>query len=285
MAEGTPARIDRAALERIIQRAAELQTADRDPAEELTPDQVLALGREVGIPERYLQRALVEERTRLVAPQAAGPWARVAGPAEVAAQRTVPGTVAAVEAALLEWLEEKELFCVQRRQPGRITWEPQGGMAAAFRRSTAAWSRGASAMLLSRADTVSATTIALEPGWCHVALTAAARKARAEYVGGGAALAGAGMLGSGLMVALGALLPVALVPVPVALGIGYGVARRYGPALARLQLGLERTLDNLEQRGAQAERVLPGRQPGLLGMLAEEIRRSIREGDKRAKGP
>jgi hypothetical protein len=280
MGEGTPARIDRAALERIIQRAAELQTADRDPAEELSPDQVLALGREVGIPERYLQRALLEERTRLVAPPATGPWDRIAGPAEVVAQRTVPGTVAAVEAALLEWLEEKELFCVQRRQPGRITWEPQGGMAAAFRRSTAAWSRGASAMLLGRADTVSATTIALESGWCHVALTAEARKARAEYVGGGAALAGAGMVGSGLMVVLGALLPVALVPVPLALGIGYGVARRYGPALARLQLGLERALDNLEQRGAEPERRLPARQVGLLGMVVEEIRKSIREGER-----
>jgi hypothetical protein len=85
------------------------------------------------------------------------------------------------------------------------------------------------------------------------------------------------------MVVLGALLPVALVPVPVALGIGYGIARRYRPALARLQLGLERVLDNLEEHGAQPERRLPGRQPGLLGMLAEEIRRSIREGD-RTKG-
>ena len=276
MAEGTPARIDRAALERIIQRAAELQTSDRDLAEELTPDQVLALGREVGIPERYLQRALLEERTRLVAPQAVGSWTRIAGPAEVIAQRTVPGSVATAEAALVEWLEEKELFCVQRRQPGRITWEPLGGMAAAFRRSTAAFSRGSSAMLLGRADTLSATTIALEPGWVHVALAATARKARAEYVGGGAALAGAGVLGAGLMVVLGALVPVALLPVPVALGVGYGVARQYRPALARLQLGLERALDNLEQHDTQPNRQLAGRTPGLLGMLAEEIKRSLR---------
>jgi hypothetical protein len=230
----------------------------------------------VGIPERYLQRALLEERTRLVAPQAVGSWARIAGPAEVIAQRTVPGSVAAVEAALVEWLEEKELLCVQRRQPGRITWEPLGGMAAAFRRSTAALSRGSAAMLLGRADTVSATAIALEPGWVHVAMTAEARKARAEYVGGGAAVAGAGVLGAGLMVVLGALMPVALLPVPLALGVGYGVARQYRPALARLQLGLERALDNLEQHGAQPERQLPGRSPGLLGMLAEEIRRSLR---------
>ena len=68
------------------------------------------------------------------------------------------------EAALVEWLEEKELLCVQRRQPGRITWEPLGGMAAALRRSTAAFSRGSAALLLSRADTVSATMIALGAG-------------------------------------------------------------------------------------------------------------------------
>jgi len=276
MGEGTPARIDRAALERIIQRAAELQTAERDLGDELTPDQVLALGREVGIPERYLQRALLEERTRLVAVQPASGWERIAGPPQVVAQRTVPGTVAATEAALVDWLEERELFCVQRRQPGRITWEPLGGMAAAFRRSTAAFSRGSSAMLLSRADVVSATAIALEPGWCHVTLAAEARKARAQYVGGGTAVAGAGVLSAGLMIALGALLPVALLPVPVALGIGYGVARQYRPTLARVQLGLERALDSLEQHGTQSEPRLPGRAPGLLGVLAEEIRRAIR---------
>jgi hypothetical protein len=275
MGEGsTPARIDRAALERIIHRAAELQTADRDIGEELTPDQVLALGREVGIPGRYLQQALLEERTRIAVARPANAWERVAGAAQVTAQRAVPGTAEAIEAALVEWMEEKELFCVQRRQPGRITWEPLGGMAAAVRRSTAAFRRGSSAMMLARADTVSASILPLESGWCHVALSAETRQARAQYVGGGAAVAGAGAIGAGLMVALGALLPVALLPLPLTLGIGYGVARQYRSALARIGLGLERALDQLEQGGAVG-RVLPRRTGGLLGMLADEIRRSL----------
>jgi hypothetical protein len=109
-----------------------------------------------------------------------------------------------------------------------------------------------------------------------VTLAAEARKARAQYVGGGTAVAGAGVLSAGLMIVLGALLPVALLPVPVALGIGYGVARQYRPTLARVQLGLERALDSLEQHGTQSEPRLPGRAPGLLGVLAEEIRRAIR---------
>jgi hypothetical protein len=276
MGEGTPARIDRAALERIIQRAAELQTANRDIAEELTPEQVLALGREVGIPGRYLQQALLEERTRVVAVRPEGAWDRIAGAAQVVAQRAVPGTVAGVEAALAEWMEEKELFCVQRQQPGRITWEPLGGMAAAVRRSTAAFSRGSAAMMLARADTVSATILALETGWCHVVLTAETGTARSQFLGGGAAVVGAGALGAGLMVVLGALVPVALIPVPVALGVGYGVARQYRSTLARIQLGLERALDQLEHGAAAVERQLPRRPAGLLGMLAEEIRRSLR---------
>ena len=130
-------------------------------------------------------------------------------------------------------------------------------------------------MMLARAETVSATLMALETGWCHVTLTAETRRARTEFVGGGAALAGAGMAGAGILAVLGAFLPVALIPVPIALGLGYGVARQYRSALSRIQLGLERALDQLEQRGPHVE-ALPSRRAGLLGMLAEEIRRSIR---------
>jgi hypothetical protein len=43
-----------------------------------------------------------------------------------------------------------------------------------------------------------------------------------------------------------------------------------------MQLGLERALDQLEQRGPHADRLPPPRAPGLLGMLADEIRRSMR---------
>ena len=136
MTDGTPARIDRAALERIIQRAAELQTSERDIGESLTPDEVLALGKEVGIPGRYLQQALLEERTRLVSASPGGVLERAVGPGEIAAQRVVRGETEAIEQALVRWLEERELFCVQRHQPGRITWEPvrrgrRGGWSAA----------------------------------------------------------------------------------------------------------------------------------------------------------
>src|SRR2546426_11329813 len=64
--------ISREALERIIQRAAELQAAEHDIGEGLTKAELLALGQDVGIPERYLHQALLEEQTRAVVEQRRG---------------------------------------------------------------------------------------------------------------------------------------------------------------------------------------------------------------------
>lgn len=274
MTEGIPAPIDRAALERIIQRAAELQTSEREIGEGLTPDEVLALGREVGIPGRYLQQALLEERARVVDAGPGGFLSRTVGPAAVAAQRVVRGEREAIEATLVRWLEKHELFSVQRHQPGRITWEPTGGFQAAYRRALGVG--GAKRpLLLARADTVSCTVLELEPGYCNVALTATARKARTESVGGGAALASAGAVGTGVLAAVGAILPIVLIPLPVALGLGYMALRRYGPVVARLQLGLERALDELEH-GSRADRLLSSNPPRLLDLLADEVRKALK---------
>ena len=274
MPEGASAGIDRPALERILQRAAELQAAEHDIGHALTPDEVLALGREVGIPDRYLQQALLEERVRGDV-EPAGPWARMAGPASVMAQRSVPGTVEQAERSLLGWVERNELFRVQRQQPGRVVWEPMGGFAAAVRRSSAAISSNRPFML-SRADTVSATILPLGPGRSHVVLSATARRARAELVGGGAAIAAAGVAGAGILVVLGAVLPVALAVAPVGLIAGYATARRYRGARERLQLGLERALDYLEHGATRPEHQVPGRRPGLLGLFADEVFKLLR---------
>jgi hypothetical protein len=276
MSEGLPARIDRAALERIIQRAAELQTTEHDVGDGLTSQELIALGREVGIPGRYLQQALLEERTRIGQVRAAGLFERVTGPTSITAQRVVRGEPDLVEAALLQWIERNELLCVQRQQTGRITWEPLGGIQAAFRRSTAAIGTGKRAFMLSRAATVSATILPLEPGYTHVTMSADTRKVRGEYVGAGAAVAGLGIASTAAMVVLGALLPVALLPLPVALGIGYGVVRRAAPAVARIQLGLERALDFLEQGAASPRHPLPERNAGILGLLADEVRKALK---------
>jgi hypothetical protein len=77
------------------------------------------------------------------------------------------------------------------------------------------------------------------------------------------------------MVALGALLPVALLPLPFALGVGYTLLRRYSPALVRMQLGLERALDSLEHGITGAANQIHDRS-GLMGLLAEEVRKALK---------
>ena len=275
MGQGVPARIDRAALERIIRRAAELQTAEREIGETLTQDELMSLGREVGIPVRYLQQALLEEHSPLGTPSSPGIMDRVAGPGQVSAQRVVPVEAELAEQNLVRWMERNELFCIQRQQRGRITWEPLSGFQAAIRRSAAALGAGKRPFMLSRAATVSATFLPLESGYTHVTLVADARKVRTEYVASGSALAGAGAASTAVMIALGALLPVALVPLPLAAGIGYAVTRRYGPAVARIQLGLERALDALENG---AGKLLPGPndRSGLMGLLTDELRKALK---------
>jgi hypothetical protein len=276
MSEGSTARVDRAALERIIHRAAELQTAEQEMSETLTSDELIALGREVGIPVRYLQQALLEERARIAIPLPVSLLDRVAGPGQAVAHRVIAAETEVVERSLLQWMEANELLCVQRALPGRITWEPVGGLYAAFRRSTAAFGSESRPFMLSRAATVSAVVLPLESGYSHVTLTADARPSRSGYVGGSVALATSGAALSAILATLGAVFPLALIPLPVALGVGYSVLRRYPPTLTRLQLGLERALDSLEQSAGKSQRQLTERTAGILGLLAEEVRKALK---------
>lgn len=267
-----PARIDRAALERIVKRAAELQTGERDPGEELTEEQVLALGRDVGIPARYLQQALIEERVR--AEPAESRWLdRAVGTATVSADRVVLGTPALHEQALLDWMDRTEHLVVQRHQEGRVTWEQMGGFQAALRMSAAALGGGPRAML-AKAGGVSATITPLEAGYCHVQLTADLRPTRAAFIGGGAAFLSIGAAATVILGVLAAFPPILLVPLPVAAGLAWAVTRGYAGVADRTRLGLERALDHLERRGGRAE-VEPAR-TSMITSLVQEVRKALK---------
>ncbi len=275
MGDEPPARLDRPALERIIQRAAELQTAARDPGEGITPDQLFALGKEVGIPPRFLQQALAEERSRLPEQMHAGVLDRLAGPGVVITHRVIAGQPAVVESHLLRWMEQHELLCVQRQVPGRITWEPLTGLQAALRRSAAALGADRRPFMLGKAGTVTAAVAPMDGDCSHVALAADVKPLRGAYVTSAAALAAAGAGTTGILVALSAMAAIAVVPLPIGVGLGYAALRRFKPVPARTLLGLERALDNLERLSAKGPVQLP-RPAGLLGVLADEVRRTLR---------
>src|SRR2546422_5061607 len=96
--------IRREALERIIQRAAELQAGEQDIGEGLTEPELLALGQDVGIPSRYLRQALLEEQTRPPAEARGGVLAWLVGPGRLSAQRVVAGEPAVIDRALGTWM-------------------------------------------------------------------------------------------------------------------------------------------------------------------------------------
>jgi len=268
-------RIDRAALDRIIQRAAELQTGERDIGDNLTPDEVLQLGREVGIPSRYLQQAMLEHQTTTVAAPESTLVGRVVGPAEVRAQRVVQGNPEDVVRALITWMERNELMVVQRQLTGRVSWEPLRGMQAAIRRGTASFDTTKPKFMLSRAELVVATVTPLESGYSHVSLTATLRATRRGYLTGSAVSAVLGLGFTGALLAIGMLNLVAIVPVGATVLVSGAFLRKFRPISERVLLGLERALDFLERGGVKPGHEQVSRGPGLLDTLASEVRRAI----------
>ncbi|MBM4187972.1 MAG: hypothetical protein FJ206_11760 [Gemmatimonadetes bacterium] len=266
--------IDRAALDRIIQRAAELQTGDRDLGDHLTADEVLALGKDVGIPAKYLQQAMLEHRTAVEPPADAGVLARLVGPGEVRAQRVVQGDPDDAVRSLLHWMERNELLVVRRQQAGWVSWEPLKGMQAAIRRGTAALDTSKPKFMLSRAEVVTATAAALETGYTHVTLSATLRATRRDHLIGASVAGGVGVAGTGVLATLGLGLLAAL---PVAFGglIAAVVLKNYRPIGDRVQLGLERALDYLERGGVKPGHEQLSRGPGLIELLTTEVRRAI----------
>ncbi len=266
--------ISREALERIIRRAAELQAGERDIGDGLTDAEVLALGQDVGIPQRYLRQAMLEEQTRTVVEAPRGAWGWLAGPAHLSAGRVVPGDRAAVERALRFWMEEEELLQVKRRFPDRTTWEPKAGAFASIRR---ALGRGGRTFALARTQEVAGQVTQLETGFCHVALTADVSNQRRGRLTGTAVLAGFGIAAAAVATGI-ALAPVSLPLYALAGAMAFGAARTaraHGSQNERVQVGLEQVLDRLEGGEIRAEHALPGVGENPLARIALEVRKVL----------
>ena len=261
--------ISREALDRIVQRAAELQTGEREIGDGLTEPELLALGQDVGIPARYLKQALLEERTRLLDERQG--WS-LAGPAQLAAQRVVPGDRAAVERALSHWMEDQELLRVKRRYPDRTTWEPQVGFFVSMQRGLKAGGKG---YALTRPVEVSGQVTPLESGFCHVRLAANVRNLRAARIGGAAGLVSAGAVGTAVAVAIGVLLPLAALPAALLAVAAVPVLAAHRGQNEKVQVALEQVLDRLERGEIRAEHALPGPRASAFVRIADEIRKQF----------
>ena len=264
--------ITREALERIVQRAAELQAQEQDVGDGLTRDEVLALGKDVGIPARYLQHALIEEETRTGREPERGTLAWLAGPHALSAARVAPGDRATVEAALAAWLEQDELMQVKRRYPDHTTWEPKAGAFASLQRALKA---GGKTYALARAAQVAGTVVSLESGFCHVQLQADVGNLRRQRLTGVASLLGFGALATAIAPVLGALFPWMFIPLVATTIAAVAYGRGHRRDTERVHVALEQLLDRLERGETRPAPKLAGPGATALGRIADELRKSL----------
>ncbi|NUQ11438.1 MAG: hypothetical protein HUU26_03785 [Gemmatimonadaceae bacterium] len=250
---GSLAPLDRAALERVMARAAELQARSADAPEHLTDAQILALGSEVGISSDHLRQALAEERTRVALPDETGVVGSWFGASHAVASRVVPGKPADVLAQLDGWMQREELLRVRRRIGDRLTWEARrdfmGSMQASF-------NIGGRPYALTPAAEVGATVVAVDAARVLVRLEADFGNSRRRNVAWAGGVAGLGATSGVGVVALSTLSaePGALVIGAVVGSVWTGVAGLVASAVARSQrrkvargqLALEQILDRLE---------------------------------------
>jgi hypothetical protein len=239
-----PPVLHRAALERVLLRAAELQAASADVPETLTEAELTSLANEVGISTQALRQALVEERMRVVLPNEKGMLASLFGPATFVATRLLSGEAKALLLRLDGDLQAEENLKESRRFPDRIVWGARGGFAGAIRTLARLDGRG---FPLARADEVSAVVVPAESGRTHVRIEATLHARRVSA----AQTTVIGMF-SGLLVGSAISFFSAIAPLAVGAGIALAAmtawsARRSYQRDARFaQLAIEQALDRVE---------------------------------------
>lgn len=263
-------RISREALERVIHRAAELQAKTRDVGDQLTEQDVLELGQEVGIPTRYMQQALLEERAREVTAENQGLLVKLAGPKRLSAERTVPGKSADVEDALSHWMIEHETLIVKRRYSGGTSWEARKDWVAAVKRGLGV---GGHRYALARAKEVLGRIEELEDGWSHVTLIADLSNTRNERVAGGTLFLASGATLTIIGIVLGVAMGVAVIPVVAGAAGGVAIARTNRAQIERVQVAMEQVLDRLERGEISVPKPTAKEQPeDFVKKLTAEIK-------------
>jgi hypothetical protein len=250
--------LDRSALERVLARAAELQSTDGDADEPgLTDAQLVEIAKEVGLAPANLKQALAEERSRMPVHQDAGLSAAIFGAAGATAERTIAGRPEEHLAALEMLMQQEEGLAVRRRVGARTTWERAPGLIANLSRTFDLGGRG---YHLTRADDVTVSVVPVDDSRTLVRLDASVASARTRTLEGLAVLlailiasAGIGIWGLGIAPWAAAI---AVLPYTV---LGFLFARNHRRTVARAQLSLEQVLDRLERRD-------PPR-PSLLGAI------------------
>lgn len=238
------ATLDRAAMERVLARATELQAAVGDNPEALSDAQLLELGEEVGIDPAHLRQALAEEHGRGLLPSERGLAVAFAGPRAVGAARVLPGTPSSVLAALDQTMQHDEVLVLKRRWPERLSWEAQRGFVGGLRRGFALSGRS---YHLTGATEIAASVAAVDAARVHVRLVADFAEARSRRVGSSAVATSVLLAAGAALLAMGFPPWVAVLPPFVGgTAVLFAARRSYRALVARAHVALEQALDRLE---------------------------------------
>jgi hypothetical protein len=237
--------LDRAALERVLARAAELQSRDSgEIGTMLTDDQILELGREVGLAPDAIRQAIAEERGKVVVPDERGAIGSWFGAATISAARIIPGTVGSALEAIDTAMRGNLPFDISRRFPDRMQWTPKRGFFDLMRSQLSTKAEGAD---LRFAEEVAASVVAVNEQRVHVRLDAMLAAARRQAVSQSATAAVGGAFLAFMVGITGAGIPLAIPVFAAGTAAGALYARdRYRRMAVRVGVALEQLLDRLE---------------------------------------
>jgi hypothetical protein len=265
--------LDRAALERVLARATELQAGTSEPGEAMTEEQLIELGKEVGLSPEHVRQAIAEEQTRVALREPEGQVSGVFGPTNAWAQRVIVGTQADVLARIDRYMQSEESLAVRRRFTDRVTWEARRDLVGNIKRG---FGIGGRRYALARADETGATVVPVDASRVLVRLDASFTDTRRQNKIIGSSLAGAGVVSGGSIVAIAATFPGSSMVIAGAIaaaaagfgGIGLAaMARTQRVNVTRAQLALEQALDRLEHGD------VPTKRDSLFDVLASVINR------------
>jgi hypothetical protein len=230
-------------FEMVIRRAAELQArSSEDPgAEVMAEEEVLKIGRELGLSHRNLSQALAEVRgTRQ---EQSGFRTRTLGDALVAYSHEVPGSVAEVSQRMERYLAEHEYMVVLRRLPSSTVFVKARGVMAVIGQSTSQLFNKSPPLGL---ENIEVSVQPLEEQRSYISVSTDLSSRRTGYAAGGAVAGGTATGVGSLALAIAIAPPAALLALP-ALGLAAYLTREAYSANARgVRVRLENLLDRLE---------------------------------------
>lgn len=248
--QGTQARRQVAAedLDLIVRRAASIQNKRGSPGSELlTEEEVIEIGRQVGLEPEYVRRAMAEVHAESLAPERP-PGNRIldliGGDSRIEVRRVVAGEPTLIQQQVEMLLREREKLSALRRRPTRSVWEASAGI---MDRLDRFMNFSGKEYALAEARQVELAIAETEPGWSLVTLVADLANKRDEV-----------LYTAGSCVAVAAILAAAF----VGMATGYASILTVGSALLAGAAGSAVAIPwmrwSLDKRRSRIEVILEG---------------------------